>query len=104
MSFDFTEVAWVGDSLWRKDEIVLPPHDQSRWCGSEQEVEERRTSCGLSFSYFLSHFLLLLLEEGPDYRPRSLSPGWSKGRGREESQRNRRSDSLIGRSLIEACR
>lgn len=37
-------------------------------------------------------------------RPRSESPGWSEGRGPERSQWYLRSDSLIGRSLIEARR
>jgi len=36
--------------------------------------------------------------------PSSESPGWSMGRGRERSQWNLRSDSLIGRSLMQANR
>jgi hypothetical protein len=36
--------------------------------------------------------------------PSSESPGWSTGRGRERSQWNLRSESLIGRSLMQAKR
>jgi heat shock protein HtpX len=37
-------------------------------------------------------------------RPRSLRPGWPAGRGPERSQRNMRSASAIGTSLMLACR
>jgi hypothetical protein len=46
---------------------------------------------------------LLRFGEGA-YRPSSVRPGWSAGRGPLRSQWNLRSDSRIGRSLMLACR
>ena len=71
-------------------------------------VSRRRASCSSGARPVLIAQMppLMLRRHAPVncQRPRSESPGWSEGRGPERSQWYLRSDSLIGKSLIEARR